>query len=65
MANMITPMISYQMIFVYCIMIVFIELFPLPPMAGSDIKKWKGAVWGIFYLVVIISYIFMNFTNFI
>ncbi|MFH2019914.1 MAG: hypothetical protein ABIJ34_00720 [archaeon] len=63
--NIISPSLILQMIFVYCIMILFIEMFPLPPMAGADIRKWNLPVWIFSYLLIIISYVYMNFTIYI
>ena len=58
--NIFNPSVVVQMIFVYCIMSVFIELFPLSPMPGADIKKWNFFVWASSYLFVIASYIYMT-----
>ncbi len=63
--NIFQPNLVLQMIFVYSIMILFIELFPLPPMTGNDIKKWNFSIWLIFYLIVSISYVYMNFTIYV
>jgi hypothetical protein len=63
--NIFSPNLILQMIFVYSIIVVFIELFPMPPMPGNDIKKWSKLIWALFYLIVTASYIYMNFTIYI
>jgi hypothetical protein len=63
--NIFSPSLVLQMIFVYSIIVVFIELFPMPPMPGNDIKKWSKLTWALFYLLVTASYIYMNFTIYI
>jgi hypothetical protein len=63
--NIFNPGIILQMIFVYCIMMLFIDLFPLAPFAGNDIRKWKFVTWLIFYIIVIVSYIYVNFTAYV
>ncbi len=60
--NIIKPSIWFQMIFVYCIMMLFIELFPIAPMPGQEIKEWNLKAWLISYVVVFISYAYLNFT---
>jgi hypothetical protein len=60
--NILMPSLFMQMIFVYCIMVVFIELFPISPMAGADIKKWNRFTWLILYFIAVSSYILMNFS---
>ena len=63
--NIIFPNLILQMIFVFSIMIVFIEMFPMSPMPGADIKEWSFPVWLISYIVVIVSYIFLNFSVYV
>jgi hypothetical protein len=63
--NILTPSIILQMIFVFSIMIVFIELFPMSPMPGYDVKKWSFPLWIISYIVVFLVYIYMNFTVYV
>ncbi len=63
--NIIFPSLIMQMIFVFSIMIVFIEMFPMSPMPGNDMKDWNFTVWLISYIVVIITYIMLNFTVYV
>lgn len=63
--NIVFPSLVMQMIFVFSIMIVFIEMFPMSPMPGSDMKDWNFTAWLISYIVVIITYIFLNFTIYV
>jgi hypothetical protein len=63
--NIFSPGLILQMIFVYCIMMLFIEMFPMAPFAGNDIRKWKFVTWLVFYIVVIVSYIYVNFTAYV
>ncbi|MBU0758634.1 MAG: hypothetical protein KKF44_11300 [Nanoarchaeota archaeon] len=65
MLNIFWPSVVFQMIFVYSIMVLFIELFPMGPMAGDEIRKWNFPVWLISYIIVIASYIGMNFTVYV
>ncbi|MCM2325365.1 MAG: hypothetical protein NDI94_02790 [Candidatus Woesearchaeota archaeon] len=60
--NILFPSLTLQMIFVFCIMTVFIEFFPFSPFAGNDIKDWNLKTWIIAYAVTIATYISMNFT---
>jgi hypothetical protein len=63
--NIFSPSLVLQMIFVYSIIVVFIELFPMQPMSGNDIKKWSKLAWIIFYVIVAASYVYMNFTIYV
>ena len=63
--NVLFPSLIMQMIFVFSIMIVFIEMFPMSPMPGEDIKKWNFTVWLISYIVIILAYIGLNFSVYI
>lgn len=63
--NIISPSLILQMSFVYCVMVLFIEMFPMNPMPGADVKKWNIYVWLLFYLVTFVSYIYMNFTLYV
>ena len=63
--NFINPSVILQMTFVFCIMGLFIDMAPIKPMDGYDVKKWNFGIWLFFYIIVIISYLIMNFTAFI
>jgi hypothetical protein len=63
--NIFAPSVVLQMLFVYCVMAVFIEMFPLAPMAGADVLKWKKVGWIVFYLICFGMYVTMNFTSYV
>ncbi|MBD3204356.1 hypothetical protein GF327_08750 [Candidatus Woesearchaeota archaeon] len=63
--NLFNPSIYLQMSFVYAQMILFIELFPMEPMAGYDIKKWNFFIWIIIYILCFLSYVYLNFTVYV
>lgn len=63
--NIFFPNLILQMIFVFSIMIVFIEMFPMNPMPGNDMKDWNFPVWLISYIIVIITYILLNFSIYV
>lgn len=63
--NIIYPSRIVQMLFVFLSMEIFIEMFPLPPMDGHDVRKWSPVVWGVFYVFVVLIYIVVNFTMFL
>jgi hypothetical protein len=63
--NIVTPSVMWQMMFVFCMLIVFIEMFPMSPMPGYDIRKWNFPVWIISYVVVFLAYVYMNFTAYV
>ena len=63
--NLFTPSVVWQLIFVYGVMMNFIEFFPMEPFPGSDIRKWNFPVWLIGYIVVFVTYLFTNFTTYV
>jgi len=63
--NIFFPSVFLQMYFVYCMMILFLEMFWMKPMPGNDIKRWNFPIWLIFYLIVVASYIYTNFTVYV
>ena len=60
--NLFYPDVIFQMMFTYTIMMLVIDLFPLSPMDGSDIKKWSFRKWMALYVVVVFTYVSVNFT---
>jgi hypothetical protein len=44
-------------------MSVVIDMTPVKPMDGADVKKWNSKRWGLLYFFVIITYISINFAN--
>ena len=63
--NFLFPSVIFQMMFVFSIMSVFIDMTPLDPMDGYDVKFWNFNAWLLFYILVACSYLIMNFTFFI
>lgn len=60
--NIFYPSLILQMAFVFSIMTLFIEFFPLRPMPGEEIKQWNFTIWLVSYILIIATYIFLNFT---
>ncbi len=63
--NFLFPSVIFQMMFVFAIMSVFIDMTPVEPMDGHDVKSWNFNIWLLFYILVACSYLIMNFTIFI
>jgi hypothetical protein len=63
--NFLFPSIFLQMVFVFTIMSVFIDMTPLDPMDGYEVRIWNFKVWIAFYILVALSYLIMNFQFFI
>lgn len=63
--NIVRPSLLLQMAFAYCIMVLFIEMFPLSPMAGAEVRKWDMRAWAVSYSLIVLSYIYMNFTAYV
>ena len=60
--NFFFPKVYLQMSFVFLMMSIVIDMTPIEPMDGYDVRFWNKRKWLGFYIIVIISYIFMNFT---
>ena len=50
-----------QMIIIVTILNLFIDLFPLNPMDGHEMRHWNIFLWASLYIVVIISYVAVYF----
>lgn len=61
--NIFYPSVFVQMLIVITILNLFIDLFPLNPMDGYEIRHWNFYIWLIFYIVIFVSYIhiYLNF----
>jgi hypothetical protein len=53
--------IILQMISVFTIMMLMIDMTPIKPMDGAHIKQWNTPRWLVLYLIIAISYMVMNF----
>jgi hypothetical protein len=60
--NFFFPAVYLQMSFVFLMMSIVIDMTPIEPMDGHDVRFWNKRKWLGFYIIVIISYIFMNFS---
>ena len=60
--NFFSPSVYFQMFYVFIIMSLLIDMTPCEPMDGLDIKQWNKKKWIGFYILIIISYLFMNFS---
>jgi len=60
-ANILYPSLIFQMIVIATVLNLFIDLFPLKPMDGYEIRKWNFFIWVLFYALVIVSYVVVYF----
>ncbi len=65
MMYLIVSHVMLQMIFIFCIMMIMIDMTPIKPLDGALIRKWNPMYWLGLYSVVTISYIIMNFNLYI
>lgn len=63
--NFLFPSVIFQMMFVFAIMSIFIDMTPIDPMNGYDVKSWNFNRWLLLYILIACSYLIMNFTLFI
>ena len=63
--NFLYPSVFLQMAYVFIIMSLFIDMTPLEPLDGKDVKIWNKTKWAIFYVIVIFSYLIMNFSIYV
>ncbi len=61
--NLYYPTIVLQMLYVFTIMSVVIDMTPVKPMDGADVKRWNARRWALLYILVILTYISVNFAN--
>ena len=59
--NLFYPSAILQMIIIVTILNLFIDLFPLNPMDGYEIRHWNIFLWFTLYIIVLISYIIVYF----
>jgi Zn-dependent protease len=59
--NLFYPSTILQMIIIVTILNLFIDLFPLNPMDGYEIRHWNIFLWLSLYIIVCISYIVVYF----
>lgn len=59
--NFMVSHVVFQMIFIFLIMTLTIDMTPIKPMDGNIIRKWNTKKWMVLYVVIIVSYILMIF----
>ncbi len=61
--NLLVSNVVFQMIFIFLIMTLTIDMTPLKPMDGDIIRKWNAKNWFLLYFIILVSYVFMIFIN--
>jgi parallel beta-helix repeat protein len=59
--NLYYPSTIIQMIIIVSVLNLFIDLFPLNPMDGYEVRHWNFYLWLCFYIIIIISYVVIYF----
>ena len=59
--DLLVPYVVFQMIFIFLIMTLTIDMTPLKPMDGDIIRKWNTKKFMVLYLIILFSYVFMIF----
>jgi len=59
--NLYYPSTILQMIIIVSILNLFIDMFPLNPMDGYEVRHWNIYLWLCFYIIILISYIVVYF----
>ena len=59
--NIYYPSTILQMIIIVSVLNLFIDLFPLNPMDGYEVRHWNFYLWLSFYIIIIISYVIVYF----
>jgi len=65
LVNFFYPSVFLQMTYVFIIMSLFIDMTPVEPMDGKDVRLWNKAKWTGLYVIVIVSYLIMNFSIYV
>jgi len=60
---LVTANVVFQMTFIFCMMTIMIDMTPLSPMDGANIRKWNLKYYLVLYAAIIVSYIFMLFAG--
>ncbi len=63
--NIFIPMIPLQMFYVFTIMSLFIDMTPIKPLDGYDVKRWNKRKWLLLYIFVFLSYFIIMFSTFL
>jgi len=59
--HLLMPFVVFQMIFIFLIMTLTIEMTPIKPMDGAIIRTWNIKKWISFYIIIVASYVLMLF----
>lgn len=63
--NIFMPSTMLQMFYVFTIMNLFIDMTPIKPMDGYEVKQWNKRKWILLYIFVFISYFIIMFSTLI
>ena len=63
--NIFFPATALQMFYVFTIMSLFIDMTPIKPLDGYEVKQWNKRKWLLLYIFVFISYFIIMFSTFI
>jgi hypothetical protein len=61
MINLYYPSTILQMIIIVSVLNLFIDLFPLNPMDGYEVRIWNFYLWLSLYIIILISYVVVYF----
>jgi hypothetical protein len=59
--NLVYPSTILQMIIIVNILNLFIDLFPINPMDGYEVRHWSKLLWISLYAIVFIFYVIVYF----
>jgi len=59
--NLLVSHVVFQMVFIFLIMTLTIDMTPLKPLDGAIIRKWNTKKFMVLYIIILVSYIFMIF----
>jgi len=63
--NIFFPATALQMFYVFIIMSLFIDMTPIKPLDGYEVKQWNKRKWLLLYILVFISYFIIMFSTFV
>jgi len=63
--NIFFPATALQMFYVFTIMSLFIDMTPIKPLDGYEVKQWNKRKWLLLYILVFISYFIIMFSTFL
>ena len=63
--NIFFPATALQMFYVFTIMSLFVDMTPIKPLDGYEVKQWNKRKWLLLYIFVFISYFIIMFSTFL